>query len=881
MTDTQTLAEHCLATAKVAHDAAGWSDKYAANLSGIGPTLKRRLQKSELMARRLARAATRPMCTGVFGPSQAGKSYLISALARKEGTPLMIRLGDQTKDFVKKINPEGGTESTGLVTRFTINRSEAPASHPVMVRLLTQVDLIKIMTNTYFLDFDPKIEEVPEPAAIDAAFAEVEGRARSSPVDPLNDLEIDDLRSYMENLFKSRRTWDVLVRSGYWDRLEALAPRLAITDRLQLLKFLWGGLQPFSDIYLLLYTALEELDFAENAYCGIEALEDRDESIIDVQLLWQIGDDTVSKVAVRGDNGREAQISKSTLTAIVAELVMEMTEAPYDYFNHTDLLDFPGARSRNSFKSYDETLGDREKLGKTLLRGKVAYLFERYSAEFELTSLILCIIPGNQEVRTLPDYINPWIEATHGKTPAERANVDTAFFLCLTKFDLMFEDAKGKSDDSANRWSNAIHNGLVDLFGANSDWVETWQPGEAFNNTYWIRNPNFYARGLMKYDDDEEGYQKTEDASPVEIGLANKPRVDRMKTEYLNNDLIKRHVGDPGAAWDAAFALNDGGIGYLAGKLGPVCRPELKLAQVLQRLEALRADMLTGLKPHYVSEDGEEQRQQRVAEAKTAAKHVLSLATSQRMGHFLNSMTVAPETLVSVFTRTAAMMDEEDAPDMATSGSAPTNQDLSDLLDDDLLVDLGLGGDEAETGPAAETAFTRLVDVAIAHWVEEMTKSSEDRRLRSFLNVESETLAILLRELTEGIRTTGTSEQIAAAVEKVSQTVERGRYAHYKPAWIAAEMINEFVMTLGQTALPEAERAQRKGQPVFQRLPRIDKLDRLPEQPASKLAELTTDWVVSLLDLTERNARHGAGLAADPEQNRSLGTMLRTLQQGG
>ena len=140
---------------------------------------------------------------------------------------------------------------------------------------------------------------------------------------------------------------------------------------------------------------------------------------------------------------------------------------------------------------------------------------------------------------------------------------------------------------------------------------------------------------------------------------------------------------------------------------------------------------------------------------------------------------------------------------------------------------------------------------------------------------------MILRELTEGIRTTGMSGQIAAEIERVSQTVERGRYAHYKPAWIAAEMINEFVMTLGQMVLPEHERARRKGAEVFQRAPRIDKLDNLPEQQNSKIAELAADWVVSLLDLAERNARHGAGLAADPEQNRALGGMLRTLQQGG
>jgi hypothetical protein len=34
---------------------------------------------------RLARSAQRPMCIGVFGPSQVGKSYLVSSLVAPRG----------------------------------------------------------------------------------------------------------------------------------------------------------------------------------------------------------------------------------------------------------------------------------------------------------------------------------------------------------------------------------------------------------------------------------------------------------------------------------------------------------------------------------------------------------------------------------------------------------------------------------------------------------------------------------------------------------------------------------------------------------------------------------------------------------------------------
>jgi len=51
-------------------------------------------------------------------------------------------------------------------------------------------------------------------------------------------------------------------------------------------------------------------------------------------------------------------------------------------------------------------------LRELLLRGKVAYLFQRYSAERELSAILLCIPDGNQEVRDLSDMMTAWIDQT-------------------------------------------------------------------------------------------------------------------------------------------------------------------------------------------------------------------------------------------------------------------------------------------------------------------------------------------------------------------------------------------------------------------------------------------------------------------------------------
>ena len=72
-----------------------------------------------LRTRKLRRAWSRKQSLGLFGPSQAGKSFLVGALLSHELGSLKV-LGRQSEvDFLKEINPAKGVESTGVVSRFS------------------------------------------------------------------------------------------------------------------------------------------------------------------------------------------------------------------------------------------------------------------------------------------------------------------------------------------------------------------------------------------------------------------------------------------------------------------------------------------------------------------------------------------------------------------------------------------------------------------------------------------------------------------------------------------------------------------------------------------------------------------------------------------
>src|SRR6476469_5955766 len=99
------LAQECESLAVAASEGVSWL-KDAANQSPTvaqqAPSLISELQKVRNQSRKLARAARRRMCAGVFGPSQAGKSYLVSILASRDGRPLQAKFGDRTYDFLRR-----------------------------------------------------------------------------------------------------------------------------------------------------------------------------------------------------------------------------------------------------------------------------------------------------------------------------------------------------------------------------------------------------------------------------------------------------------------------------------------------------------------------------------------------------------------------------------------------------------------------------------------------------------------------------------------------------------------------------------------------------------------------------------------------------------
>ena len=108
MTNENVLADRCAEVARLTRDALAWVNN-AENAETVGPrhkSLTKMLRRSARRADRLAQSARTKMSVSVFGPSQAGKSFLVSVLARPEN-------GRLTADY---------SGPGGQLALFTINK---------------------------------------------------------------------------------------------------------------------------------------------------------------------------------------------------------------------------------------------------------------------------------------------------------------------------------------------------------------------------------------------------------------------------------------------------------------------------------------------------------------------------------------------------------------------------------------------------------------------------------------------------------------------------------------------------------------------------------------------------------------------------------------
>lgn len=881
------LAERCRTLAANVTEAGRWvEENRETTVRGNTDPLLAQLRASRRALRRYERAAARKMCVGVFGPSQSGKSYLVSALARDASGNLLTRFESQTCDFLKDINPEGGKESTGLVTRFTVGTpSETPPGYPVRIGLLSEMDVIKIIANTFYSDI--KHTEAPDAGTLSHALDALARRAGPIQPDAPDRDDLEELVEYAVSHFKGTIHFEAM-KNAYWPRVVELVPRLGPEDRIELLSYIWGRTELFTRLYRQLRAGLLKLGHAREAFCTVQALMPRETSIIDVTALRELDVEGAEMLGICTPDGQKTTLPRAVITALAAELVIVMDQKPHDLFDHTDLLDFPGYRSRLSIDDFEQSVSGGGDLGLDdyLLRGKVSYLFERYCQEKELTSMLLCIGPSNQEVQDLPKAINDWIAGTHGATPAERSGKDVALFFVLTKFDMEFEEKKGSgtsAEELQTRWKNRLFASLLGFFGSQHDWPKDWDGGP-FRNVFWMRNPSFKARAIFAYDGDRE----------TDILPGQKEFVANMRTAFLATPDVNRHFSNPTEAWNAAMKLNDGGVSYLRDRLSPMCNPDIKRRQITALVEEQTGLLTDRLAVYYKSGNMDEELNHKKEFGRKMTQLLGRTIQLQRFGELLRELQLPVHDCFDLYLQAENPPPPESQGDdliapLQTSGVVFGERTIASNIFDELFGDA-----DAAQSPAPDGGNTAAHDEEIRdeaqyfgvllekHWISILTRLAEDKAMQNYFALPAREFGEFVHELIQGANRLGIRRQVEQTIRSVSQyrNVSREKLA-WKQASLGTAIFGSYIDWLGYDPgrVPAARRQvsiEGRSRNLFADQPDVIGLPDLPVEQSHFDRPFYIDWSAAFYDLIVRNVAF-TGQEFDLEQNSRLGNILRAL----
>ncbi|QAX87619.1 hypothetical protein C2E19_28915 [Pseudomonas sp. DTU12.3] len=877
-----------------AGQALDWIDQTRGNaprLDSEADNLNIRLHRARNLAHSLGRVACTPMTIGFFGLSQAGKSYLISALAAGQNGKLETDYGGQRLDFIRHINPVGGgKEATGLVTRFS--RRATPSQDPqfpVELTLFKEIELAKILANSWFKDFDlERISYEIDEERIQRVLKPFEGR-ENGPLQP--GVNADDLVSLWDYLRDNFRNSVKKLEHLYWPKALQLAPRLNYQERAELFAILWGEQRELTRVYQQLAGALHKLGLPETVFAPLKALvtfendtySQRD-SIMNVDILERFGSPADLPVDVRPQVAGRLQNSQgipvAQLAALTAEMTFGLIEPPADdIVNQVDLLDFPGYRGRKKLheiadSSDPESATKDNSVSQLILRGKVAYLFERYTDNQEMNALVVCTGSTKQsDVNDVGPVLTRWIEKTQGADAAERSKRANGLIWALTMLDLRVTNSLSLTADQYDEsWNGMVKLTMLERFGSLS-WMNDWA-GTPFQNTFLVRKPRMDAAFIMQ------------DASGAETGLNSnyQSRVEALGSSFASNALVCKHVANPAEAWTEMLKDDDGGISYFSNSFTKVANIEFKLQRIREQLD----QCLDGLTTHGLSTwyhaDGDG-----AAAAKKAQAQMILSGLGRRpavLGELIDQLDMRSEEVRDLYLSGVYETDDEPAASDEPVSTPPSQS----LYGNDAGFDFDFGGDlgqdsapvSSKTGGAApelQSNEHRFAKATFKAWIAHLRELTTRQSLLNLLGLEKALLEAVVDELiTAGYRH-DLPGQLSRAVLKRAQSGARRDQLVERQVLEVQRVLRDFVSWFGYIQKPVSERPNSRAgakAPLFSFYADIGpgQVPVLPAQPSNQAQLFLGDWLSGLAYITLDNAGHGAGREITPEQNERLGQVL-------
>ena len=694
-------------------------------LGAHAETVKKKLRIANFKANQISSARGEKPTVGIYGPSQAGKSYLTAKFAENTDGILSVQL-DQEYDFLRQINPAGGKESTALVSRFTTDQTVKFQKFPLKAKLLSEADLVCILANSYYCDNSHAA--YPDDEIIQDILTRFESTQFNHGIGQQSK-NGQQIEQYLEQKVLPKEVREKFSKA--WPVIEHIHLLPDLTLRCEIYSIFWNFNNNFSDLFLYLANILQNLGSVEEVYLPIGALLPRETSIIDVSVLTRLntsGDEPSLAIWV---GSKETSVKRSVLSALISELFLTITRPSRSVFDMADLLDFPGARTR-----FEKTLNDRntDDTHEFFLRGKIDYLFHKFSMNYAIDALVICVDPGPLNVRELPKALEDWLQLNQINSGSDGAKL----FLALTKFDTHFPKAAGSDDDEVQRFRNAIESGLIQPFAQNeSSWPKNWN-GENFKNTFPIRNPNYPLEGYFKYNNGVE----------VEICSEKLTRVKELERGFLNADLVREHVGDASSKWDDLVAVNNGGVNYLVSQIEALSLVELKSQNFDHQMAMISETLHDGLSIFAQSDNSQLKLEKEIANFDQLYQGIVKIYEARKLPTLLKNLSISEEIVTSVLNNDLGNDKSENikAP-IAKAVTQPKRPSILQTGNSD-------ANPQIQSANLAINKFNKLADSILSSWINSVTLGYDRSTVKNTLGTDLASFEFIVSHITHEVQIT-------------------------------------------------------------------------------------------------------------------------------
>lgn len=583
-----------------------------------------------------------------FGESQKGKSYVISSLLARKGQQFMVNdpKTGETYNFVEQLNPiTRDTEATGVATRFTKSYEVPNDSFPIMVKVLSIADMLQILCDTAYNDV--KSHSVIDREDIDEFMIAQERRYKGSPnvQDVLDEDDIMNVREYVEDHIGITKAKE-LLDSRYFDVLARIIPHVQPREWPQLMSKLWYDNSDITSLFIRMLQGYETLGFSKKVYIPISALLNTTTTLMSSLCLQKLDVSSPTTGNVDPNMGTDLftedqkiveGFSKSVLSSIAAEVVFQIpketiaeeliynTEGILDdgnrqrllskgwnkkvskeFLNTVDIFDFPGARAALELQEEQIKI---ELNNKMMLRGKVRYLFNKYSDERLINVLMLCHDHMQNGPTVMPGLVEQWIKQNMGASIRERTafldkSIVSPLFMIATKFnmDMSHSVQSGGDDQIEKRWEDRYQKVLYEqvLQADSLSWFKNWTERGGFKNTYLLRDYKWSGiNGNRLF----EGFE----TSGVETTEIDTTFHQQLRQSFVTSPYVNTFFEDPELAWDAAATMNNDGATRIIENLGIVAAnvKESRLYKYISEVKGLHAQTLQLMVEYYHDENDE------------------------------------------------------------------------------------------------------------------------------------------------------------------------------------------------------------------------------------------------------------------------------------